>query len=178
MGCSSGGMEEQLPNVGVPSPHRTDGSSSLPSTHLVAHLQQRAQGQAEREALVVAHEVAHVLQQEVAGAVELAVRQVRHDLHEGGGGGGRFEGLGRQKGTSRTAESPHPASLSLPVHTPSSPPPSPPSSPSAHHAVLHQRPVALVEPVHARVALAGRSAHDELNLQEQEEEDEGGEGGE
>ena len=57
------------------------------------------------------HEVAHVLQQEVARAVEVREGQVRHD-----------------------------------------------------HAVLHQAPVALVEAVHAGVALARRPAAQELHL--------------
>ena len=50
------------------------------AAYLVAHLQQGAQREAEGEALVVAHEVAHVLQQEVARPVEVGVRQERHDL--------------------------------------------------------------------------------------------------
>ena len=80
-------------------------------SNLVAHLEKRAEGQTESEALVVADKVAHVLQQEVPWAVELAVGEVGHD-----------------------------------------------------HRVLDQGPVALVETVHARVALARRAAHDELNV--------------
>lgn len=48
---------------------------------LVAHVQQGAQGEAEGEALVVAHKVAHILQQEVARPVQVTVAQVRHHLH-------------------------------------------------------------------------------------------------
>ena len=50
------------------------------STHLVAEIQQRAQREPKGEGLVVAHEIAHVLQQEVARPVEVSVRQVRHHL--------------------------------------------------------------------------------------------------
>lgn len=48
--------------------------------HLVAHVQQGSEGEAEGEGLVVAHEVAHVFQQEEPRSVEVRIRQVRHHL--------------------------------------------------------------------------------------------------
>jgi len=49
---------------------------------LVAHIQQGAHCQPEGEALVVAHKVAHVLQEEVAWPVQVTVTQVGHHLHQ------------------------------------------------------------------------------------------------
>jgi hypothetical protein len=54
----------------------TGGATTPP--YLIAHVQQCAQGQPECEALVVADKVAHVLQEEVARAVHVTVRQVAH----------------------------------------------------------------------------------------------------
>ena len=56
----------------------TEAQYFTPRSCLVAHVEEGAQGEAEGVGLVVADEVAHVLQQEVARAVEVGVRQVRH----------------------------------------------------------------------------------------------------
>ena len=50
---------------------------------LVAHIQQGAHCQPEGEALVVAHKVAHVLQEKVTRPVQVTVTQVGHHLHQG-----------------------------------------------------------------------------------------------
>lgn len=47
---------------------------------LITHIQKRAHSQAESEALVVAHKVAHILQQEVAWPVQITETQVCHHL--------------------------------------------------------------------------------------------------
>ena len=62
---------------------RQDGqsSSATATAYLVAHVQQGAQGQAEGEALVVTHKVAHILQKEVTWAVQVTEAQIGHDLH-------------------------------------------------------------------------------------------------
>lgn len=46
--------------------------------HLVAHVQESAESEAEGVALVVADKVAHILQQPVTGSVEVSVCQVGH----------------------------------------------------------------------------------------------------
>lgn len=48
--------------------------------HLIAHGQQRSQDQPKREALVMAHKVAHVFQHKVLGAVKVGVAQKAHHL--------------------------------------------------------------------------------------------------
>ena len=58
--------------------------ASMRQWYLVAHVQQGAQGQAEGETLVVADKVAHILQQEIARSVQVAVAQVGHNLQEEG----------------------------------------------------------------------------------------------
>jgi hypothetical protein len=75
--------QQPSPNHRRPSQHRT---KYHPPTHLVAHVEQGAQGEAEGEALVVAHKVANILEQEVAGAVEICSRG--GGLSRGGCGGG------------------------------------------------------------------------------------------
>ena len=56
-----------------------------PERALVAHADETAEGQLENEALLERHEVAHVLEQEEAGPVVVAVAEVAGDQRVLGG---------------------------------------------------------------------------------------------